>query len=159
MRMNWNYIAGFFDGEGSLTVYQKKKDKFGRAVTLAMSQKPREVLEQIKLFLSKEGCKAYITKPSKRNINILYMGSATSVLIFCNKVKDRTIVKKDKIIKAIKELSTWKTHTVIKPRDVRLIHILRQKGFTMKAIAKRINRSESTVHYQLNKDKRAMLKV
>ena len=41
--MNWNYIAGFFDGEGTLT-------RTGSRYKIGITQTNKEVLEEIQSF-------------------------------------------------------------------------------------------------------------
>lgn len=48
--ISWQYLAGFFDGEGNVDLY--------RRVRLTIVQKNREILDDIVSFLSGEGIKA-----------------------------------------------------------------------------------------------------
>lgn len=49
--MSWPYVAGFFDGEGSVRLYQR-----GVQLTMAQSKKRGvEVLTDIKMFLASQG--------------------------------------------------------------------------------------------------------
>ena len=50
--MNWDYIGGFFDGEGSLIYYKSNSNKWGRAIKFVIAQKDPSVLRKIQRFLS-----------------------------------------------------------------------------------------------------------
>jgi len=55
MEMNWDYVAGFFDGEGCVTLYKEKTNKWGKAVKVSITQKDTESLKEIKKFLHNQG--------------------------------------------------------------------------------------------------------
>lgn len=67
--MNWAYVAGYFDGEGSLLfcIIQDKRSKsknsqvegWNIAPSLSLTSFDREVLRQIKQFLESQGIKVY----------------------------------------------------------------------------------------------------
>jgi hypothetical protein len=57
--MNWGYVAGFLDGEGSITVsavYYKQRRKIYTRVQVSFYQKNPEALLEIAKFLSVQGC-------------------------------------------------------------------------------------------------------
>jgi intein/homing endonuclease len=55
-RMSWAYIAGFFDGEGSVCCYdgkQKGRDSVRRVFRIQIYQNSEVVLEEIQAFLAR----------------------------------------------------------------------------------------------------------
>lgn len=93
--MNWNYIAGFFDGEGTI-------NKNGYRYRIAITQTNQKVLEEIKTF-SKVGNVYEITKRKShwKDCWIYFISNQNHVYFFLNKIKDKVIVKKDVIDNAI----------------------------------------------------------
>ena len=73
--MNWEYIAGFFDGEGNLQMHPIRKDGKIRAYQLLtrIYSTNKEVIEKIKDFLGGKG-HIYIKRPLRiTQIEILFM--------------------------------------------------------------------------------------
>jgi intein/homing endonuclease len=67
-KMNWDYIAGFIDGEGSFFVSVcKEKSKLGFKFRpeIGISNCYREVLDYIAEYLNAFGYKAYVRKASR----------------------------------------------------------------------------------------------
>ena len=104
--MNWPYVAGFFDGEGSVVFT-------GDTCKITMSQNSRDVLEKIQAFLLDNGlshCWIVTTppRPWQRMPNTKYdlsFSNADNVRLFFNGVLPYCIVKRDKILEAIPRLS------------------------------------------------------
>ncbi|HPA25214.1 MAG TPA: LAGLIDADG family homing endonuclease [bacterium] len=65
--MTWNYVAGFFDGEGSIT-------KNGSGFRITIVQTNKEVLEEIKKFIQLGGCYGNYKKKTtlERLLGLLY---------------------------------------------------------------------------------------
>lgn len=98
LKMTWEYIAGFFDGEGTIA-------KFNNGIchyAIAITQANEEVLQEIKKFL-KFG-HVYVIK--KRKVNwkdawILRISDNRQVLFFLKNVLPFLIVKRDKATKTV----------------------------------------------------------
>ena len=72
--MNWNYISGFFDADGSITLANPGNAKY-KTVYLSFHNNELSILESIKKFIEKEtGIKGVIVekKPRLKNHNIAY---------------------------------------------------------------------------------------
>ena len=104
MEMNWDYIAGFFDGEGSIntTITKSHTAGFGynvRAI-FRISQKNREILDKIKEFMAldcvkiKEDARISFTQ---RAYNV-HTERLDGLQYICDKLKDRVYVKKKQIM-------------------------------------------------------------
>jgi len=99
MRMNWDYIAGFFDGEGWVTLYREKKNKWGKAVKIGIAQKDINPLIEIKKFLLKNGLKSISFYTSKtRDISQLQIQNKFDINLFLKKMIPRVIVKKKRCL-------------------------------------------------------------
>lgn len=91
--MNWDYLAGFFDGEGNLHITPLKKNN----ITIAYQLKVRlyssddKVLLKIKEFLGYGSI--YLKKVS--GVYELNITKKENVLNFFANIKDKLIIKKD----------------------------------------------------------------
>ena len=101
--MNWEYIAGFFDGEGNLQMHPIRKDGKIRAYQLLtrIYSTNKEVIEKIKDFLGGKG-HIYIKKASKNNPdrNIVYefvIAKKEDSLFFLKNIIPYSVIKRDQI--------------------------------------------------------------
>lgn len=94
MLMTWEYVAGFFDGEGWITLYRTDRNRYGRSVKLGMSQNNREVLFVIKKFLESKGLERIgLYKSHKRKTSCLLIQNKFDIEKFLNGVEPMLIVK------------------------------------------------------------------
>ena len=134
--MNWSYIAGFFDGEGSLT-------HNGKGFRITIPQINEEVLLSIKKFIG-YGNIIYITKRKSHWSDgwSYYIAKQTEVYDFIKKIKPFVIVKKSSVIKIIPELKNIVNNQKLKKK--RYIYRkketknLRSKGLTYREIGKKL---------------------
>ena len=134
--MNWSYIAGFFDGEGSLTHH-------GKGFRITIPQTNEEVLKSIKKFV---GC-GNIIYIKKRKIHwsdgwSYYITKQTEVYGFIKKIEPFIIVKKGLIKNALPELKkilsnqrTKKKTYIYRKKEAKK---LRGKGLTYRQIGKKL---------------------
>ena len=72
--MDWNYITGFFDADGSITLTCPNKGK-NKTLQLSFHNNELEILKSIQKFILDDlGIKGFISKklPKKDNHNIAY---------------------------------------------------------------------------------------
>ena len=92
----WAYVAGFFDGEGSISISgsQVRSPRF----VIQIAQKSRIVLDKIQTFLSTRGINSRVyARTDAAHVNgmhNLYIGTADDVLKFLRNVRPYVIVKK-----------------------------------------------------------------
>lgn len=103
MYMDWRYVAGFFDGEGSIVktpVYRYR---------IFVTQTNEEVLKKIQAFTG-VGSVVPITKRKKhwKNAWIYYISSSENILRFLRHIQPYLIVKKELASHAIKNLEIRK---------------------------------------------------
>lgn len=55
MKLSWEWIGGFFEGEGCVTWYAGEEGHRGRGAVISIGQKEKEPLKQIATFLAQEG--------------------------------------------------------------------------------------------------------
>ena len=135
--MTWEYIAGFFDGEGSLT-------NNGKGYRVTISQTNKEVLENI-LEYSGVG---NIFKNKKRQVHwkeswVFYVAKQKDVYLFLKKISPFLIVKSKQInkflpiiIKKVKEIDQKKLN---RKKRIKKAKNLRKKGLTYRQIGKKMN--------------------
>lgn len=72
--MNWEYVSGFFDADGSVTLSKLQKNK-NKTVVISFHNNEKTILESIQEFILKEtNVKGFIThkKQKKENHNDSY---------------------------------------------------------------------------------------
>lgn len=135
--MDWRYIAGFFDGEGSITHNDK-----GFRVTVAQTN--FEVLEQIRKFVGF----GFIIKPTKRKAHwkdswVYYIARQKNIYSFLQSVSRYLVVKRllaEKTIPKLKiAVDRQKQRQDRRQRLVRVSRELRKKGLALRAIGKKLN--------------------
>lgn len=134
--MEWKYIAGFFDGEGSL-IYN------GKGFRITISQNNEDVLSSIKNFVGFGGI-IYIPK-RKAHWNdswSYYIAKQTEVHDFIKHIKPFVIVKRDLIFKTIPKIEKIVNNQILKKNlyiyRKREAKKLRVQGLTYRAIGKKL---------------------
>jgi len=114
--MNWQYVAGFFDGEGNITIYDYERKKVyapdrittyqEKQVKISIAQKIRIYVNMVQLengvipllneFLISEGIDSHIHKTNDKGMQRLQFTSRKSCKIFLEKIIPYLIVKKEK---------------------------------------------------------------
>ena len=94
--VNWAYVAGFFDGEGSIGVSAAVNNS--RTIKVGMSQKDRTVLDDISNFLCSEGIYAGIYFDGRNHK--LHFANRYAVYKFIMKIQNFSVVKFDSICDA-----------------------------------------------------------
>jgi hypothetical protein len=91
--MNWDYIAGFFDGEGNLNII-KNIQKESYCIQVRLYSSDEKVLLDIKKFIEK----GHIYKTKKRlATNFVYeltISNKLDVKFFLGNIVDKIIIKK-----------------------------------------------------------------
>jgi intein/homing endonuclease len=154
--MNWNYIAGFFDGEGNIVAKLRKqqtKKKAYHVVRIAFTQNNKQVLDQIKTFLEKKGIKHiqfYLRKFSEKYENqsdnwYMYLGGYVNCKIFLEKIRDKVIVKREECLKALAFLKEFKNYRFRDSLPKKEIETLRRKGMSYEEIGEKYQCSDTTI--------------
>jgi len=132
--MTWSYIAGFFDGEGSIV-----RNK--RGFRIMISQTNKGVLEKIKKF-TKSG---YVIEVTKRKAHwkdswLYYIAKQKDVYKFLTTVFPFLTVKKENASKAIPQLKTFLQKKKQKEKRlqerIKISKKLRKKGLSYRKIGK-----------------------
>jgi len=103
--MNWSYIAGLFDGDGSISARETKTRNlsFGD-LYVGLYSTNREVIEKIHAFIGIGNF--YVRKKGERNEYRIIIHKQKEMLFFLKKIYPHLIVKKEKAKWAIKWLET-----------------------------------------------------
>ncbi|TSC83680.1 MAG: hypothetical protein G01um101413_950 [Parcubacteria group bacterium Gr01-1014_13] len=132
----WLYIAGFFDGEGSVS-----KNRHGFRITIPQTNK--EVLEKIKDFVTF----GYIIKVTKRKDHwkeswVYYIAKQEEVYKFISGIKKFCIVKQSLIKSAIPELQqilkAYKKKKIKRLKIIDSAKKLRSAGLTYRQIGSKL---------------------
>ncbi len=132
--MNWSYIAGFFDGEGSLT-------HNGIGFRITIPQTNEEVLNEIRDF-TKIGnvIKLHKRKSHWKDAWLYYISSKKDVCIFLKKIVPYLEIKKISAQNAIpnleKQLVEMKNKKMLYEKRKRRAKRLRLKGLDYRTIGK-----------------------
>lgn len=134
--VSWSYIAGFFDGEGSIT-------HNGRGFRVTIPQTNLGVLLEIKKFTGV----GYVIKIAKRRAHwktawIFYVASQRDVRSFLRRVQPNLILKRTRIARILKKLDRIvsdqrRRHTIAQTRKLRAKY-LRQSGLSYRAIGRAV---------------------
>jgi intein-encoded DNA endonuclease-like protein len=107
MEISWQYIAGFFDGEGCVYFRKMKKPYVNLTPLAQMTQKVKqgEVLFKIKEFLKKNGIPSNIQyKKNNLTFVLTIRGGREGTFKFLQKIFPYSIVKREKIKETIEFL-------------------------------------------------------
>ena len=134
--MDWKYIAGFFDGEGSIS-------HNGRGYRITIPQTNLEVLEIIKDFCGFGGTISVTKRKSHwKDSWIFYVASQREVYNFLSHIFPYLIVKKRITDNAISDLTHYinEKDSYDKKRGVMFDRAakLRLKGMSYRKVAKKI---------------------
>ena len=175
MRVNWDYIAGFFDGEGSISTmnYTWRSGVASTVVTLSQSgEEGRVILEKIMAFLLENGIKSYIStakRPEKyRQMRNLRICSREGVMRFLMAMRPRVSVKKVGVEDNLRFLMIFPTlkgkENAERNRrtakygavviDVDVLKSDRSSGMSMRALAQKYGCNEYTIHKYLDPEYR-----
>jgi len=143
--MNWDYLAGIFDGEGSIMY------KPNGGVCFQISNTNREVLEEIKKFLKGGYIRFYDRKPGVwKPAGVYIITDHVKVLKILNKLKTRTIIKQTKVKEKINfiENKVWRNDilkiNLIKARK------LKKEGLSYTQIGKELGITRQWAWMMLN---------
>jgi hypothetical protein len=135
--MTWQYIAGFFDGEGSLV-------HNGKGYRILITQTNKEVLEKIR-NLTHLGAVVVITKrqPHWKDSWLFYISKQEDVYKFIYAIKKFVVVKKNIIFITIPKLKKiierQRAKKAKRKKLIKLAKKLRRGGDTYRQVGKKLN--------------------
>jgi len=114
--ISWQYIAGFFDGEGCISTHDKASPNRNniQAITIVQKVDSNFVLEEIQKFLAKRNIPSHLyNSRSAGNINwkpthALTISGKKEQLAFLRWIKKYLVVKKDKATQTVNYLQSTK---------------------------------------------------
>jgi len=142
--MNWSYIAGFFDGEGNISIRTPNNKYSGRGVILTVAQKKSnaDVIYKMKVFLAKQGIESHIYVQKAKNDNWedgvrLQISNREDGKCFLSKIVNKLYVKKAEAMKALRYYDTAYKKKVkdFTNDEVRQVVQMRISGLIYKEIA------------------------
>lgn len=145
MLINWDYIAGFTDGEGYLGI-------IGRGPRIQWGQKDKHQLDVIKDFLESEGFHPNMPyrkpRPAQQQPNGLYILGLTrrdEVLRVVSILKEKVVLKLPACLKIEKWAVEHPPYANMNPIDFNQFNELYQAGYTQGEVAKRMNYGHSII--------------
>lgn len=150
-KINWSYVAGFFDGEGS--VHSRLRDQHGLRVGVVMAQKNNgtSVLLKIKKFCLSEGVHLNLYPVrSLENGQALASHKHETVDRFLKKVYPFLIVKKPAAKRALLaiRIRRWqKTATLKQRKDAALFYL---SGRSLESVKAKFKISQEALHKGLS---------
>jgi hypothetical protein len=160
--MNWDYIAGFFDGEGCFTVVNRKNG--GIKYQLALSQTEKYVLDEIQKYINvgkvyescNKGNKNW--KPYWKKAYTLRISKREDILFFLSNIEDKIIVKKEELYQKKKILLKLKNKRNQKIKDIRenlkICKKMREENKTWKEIGEVINKNSESARCFVKENKK-----
>jgi len=148
--INWSYIAGFFDGEG--TIYQDGKTGYWR---LSILNTNKEILEEIKSFI-KSGS-VYTRKKSKKSKKPIYtfqISDQRFILKFAKNTLPFSIIKKERLKEALKDINSKEWHPNYKLKGItkdELEKLYLEDKLSIRKIAKIYDVRYTSIWLQLKK--------
>lgn len=141
MKMNWDYVAGFLDGEGCVSI-RKQKGWRKLLCEVTITQKYGCALDEIATFLNEHGIKAYVAQSptnKRREVKVLYISDLRSVQTFLNAVKEKVIIKRAKVEDALL-LNYDPRWTKLTETEIQKAIELWRQGFTYSQIGTQLKR-------------------
>lgn len=134
--MNWDYIAGFFDGEGSLV-------RHGKGFRISISQANKEILEEIRDFTGiGHICEITKRKPHWSDSWIYFIAKQSDVYKFVKRAEPRLVLKRKLSREAIltigKNLKEIEEKRLKLERTIKAAKTLRKKRLSYRAIGKEL---------------------
>jgi len=142
--MDWQYLAGFFDGEGNIYLQQGKS----KGIQVTLHNTDYQILKEIRDFLHERGIKASLTKDKGKHRNGYSRKELWKLLItnqwdarkFFKNIMPMARVKREKISESLIFMKTFKRDTR-KFNRTTIEEIIRRylSGESMKTICKRFH--------------------
>jgi len=148
--INWAYIAGFFDGEGSIV-----KLRTG-CYRITFTQSTLPVLHEIEEFLNILGVHTWITNKHSTKEGVfggyhLAFSKSTSVRLFLENVMEYLIVKQDKAQDCLHNLTNRTCAITVGSIEAGDMQAMWDDGLSQREIANLLNRSQCAVSRHLNR--------
>ena len=149
--MTWEYIAGFFDGEGTIR-NNKYGNKTSIGIGITQSVFHGEVINEIKDFLDKEKIRVQVyirNEPYKDKYKAQYrleITSRASVKDFLLPIIENLRVKRDQAEKLLLFINSCPIKGRLTLRERDSIIELVNRGISRKEISKKFQRSVATIN-------------
>lgn len=148
MDMTWEYIAGFFDGEGCIQGYLSTP-------RVSIAQKRPLVLQEIQKFLWEQDIRSQIFRYSseKKDLSQLRINAGEEVASFVENVLPFLIVKKEECIVALNKIRLGsRKRRKWRVSELMQLKRLREGGKTAPEISKIMQRPLRTVEAYCYRD-------
>jgi hypothetical protein len=153
-KISWQYIAGFFDGEGCISFnHRRGQNPNWYAVQLSMCQKEKAVLIEIQKFLKENQIKSSLYSRKDKQMFSLGVGKTGEIIELVNKLLPFLIVKKEKCKKALKFINKYKLkNPQLTIREQKKILKMHHAGKARMEISRLLGRNYETIRDFLFKE-------
>lgn len=148
--MNWSYVTGFFDADGSIFIRGNKR------VGLSFTNGHLETLTRIRKFLKLEHLKIRAHFPTKgtKTAYLLAVGDHERVLAIAKKMIKYSVTKKHRLLEVISHIKNkkWRKHGTLKRLSrEKLYNLYINKKLTIYDIAEMFSVVPQAIHNKLVK--------
>lgn|SRR5487761_1579580 len=151
--MDWSYLAGFFDGEGHVSIRGYEGRRYPVA-NMGQRNDRMEVLEKIQRFLADQGIHAALYERSTQYFALLNIDRYADVAHFLEGVVPHLIVKRktaEAVLQMIRE-GKWRGSSVaLSEAEIEKITQGYVSGSSMFDLKKEFRRSSGTIHNVLKR--------
>jgi hypothetical protein len=154
--VDWSYVAGFLDGDGGYFV-PKTTLKQQKLYRFTLYNTNLECLLEIQWFLEEQRVvstiQRYIGKTAGRPQYLLRVNRQRDVLIIANQIKDRVIIKRDRILESIQTIPMMILRHPFQNGNVsNKADCLWKSGLSIPKIAKELDCTYGQTRWYLNKN-------
>lgn len=148
--MNWDYIAGFFDGEGNINILKRQGRRLRARIAIVQRIDNSGILQQIQEFLSAQNIQSHIyqRKPYKNRLPVaaLQVDDQLSVSKFLFQIEKKILKDRPKFKDAFMISKGFKPYrTKLTLEELQEAKELRDQGSTFKEIGKILGRDKSNL--------------
>jgi len=150
--VNWSYVAGFFDGEGTVGFTPRKGHGFRAYVSVAQTDNNGHlVLRKIQAFCLSEGVKLNLYPVRRlKNTHVLSSFKHETVKRFLEAVNQFLIVKQVSAARALQEISEREWRVAATKEQRRKAARLYLTGVSMEEVKKRFHISQEALQKGLS---------
>lgn len=151
-KMSWEYVAGFFDGEGSVVRYkcENERTKYG----LSIAQVNQEVLQKIVEFTGVGSIYTYPrNNPNHSALSTVYIGHHEEQAKFTRNVLPYSIVKAKKLRRCLAfiEGREWYANAKLRNVDKNQLALEHEQGVSFRRLGEKYGLAPSAIFHYLKK--------
>lgn len=155
--IDWSYVAGFFDGEGTIYCTRRKSHGLNVAVSIPQKDNGSHVLKKIQPFALSKGIPLYLHPIRKyEGTQAIRTDKHTSVAKFLKRVYPFLIVKRKEAKRALIEIEKrkWRQHVCYRNQSEAATAYI--KGVPMQKVKAEFRIAQETLKREIKKQRGRM---